>query len=81
MTRGSKDRFTPAESVADVLPDQPRFAGVIRGLATKPLVQRGWVTPWATVLSVIRGGMLKRLRTSRSRTPATCTSTVGISAS
>ena len=81
MTVGSKARLTALASVLTVLPDHPRFAGVIRGRARKPALQRGCAMPCASVRAVIRGGTENRLRTSRSRTPATCTSTVSTSAS
>ena len=52
------------------------------GLVVRKLIhQTGWVAVSTTVRSVSAGGIEKPLRTSRSRMPATGTSTVSMSAS
>ena len=64
------------------VPDQEdRDANVSGSVVSRFSHQAGWVAASTTVLTVSAGGMEKPLRASRSRAPATGTSTVSMSAS
>ena len=76
VTDGSNWRLTHCGVRQDPAPAASRgeltLPVVSRGRVMKLRDQRGRTTPCAAARSVSRGGTEKRLRTSRSRTPATC---------